>query len=125
MARPLRIEIPGALYHDIADEPPSGIERPFRHASNPYGFSDRRSLDEDNVDFNRSFVVHAEPYPPNEAYEQLAVLVALISLSTRELLNAQWGVARYRVTICTKRFMRRSRELPAGQERGAHPPRLE
>jgi len=41
------------------------------HAINPYGFAWLRRVNEDNVDLNRNFVDHAEPYPVNAGYEAL------------------------------------------------------
>lgn len=44
----------------------------FIHAINPYGFAWDRRVNEDNVDLNRNFVDHTEPYPANPGYEELA-----------------------------------------------------
>jgi hypothetical protein len=41
------------------------------HAINPYGFAHLRRWNEDNVDLNRNFVDHSNPYPRNLGYEQL------------------------------------------------------
>ena len=51
------------------------------HALNPYGFAELRRFNEDNVDLNRNFVDHSNPYPANKAYDQLADIIAPRSLS--------------------------------------------
>jgi hypothetical protein len=46
------------------------------HALNPYGFAHLRRFNEDNVDLNRNFLDHSEPYPKNPGYEELADIIA-------------------------------------------------
>ncbi|MFQ5468273.1 MAG: M14 family metallopeptidase [Kiloniellaceae bacterium] len=41
------------------------------HAINPHGFAWLRRVTEDNVDLNRNFVDHDQPYPLNAGYEEL------------------------------------------------------
>jgi hypothetical protein len=43
----------------------------FTHAHNPWGFSNKTRVTEENVDLNRNFVDHAEPHPQNPGYAGL------------------------------------------------------
>lgn len=52
-------------------ELPAGVALMAIHAINPHGFAWIRRVTEDNVDLNRNFVDHAQPYPVNPAYEEL------------------------------------------------------
>ncbi|MBI3707301.1 MAG: DUF2817 domain-containing protein, partial [Proteobacteria bacterium] len=45
------------------------------HSINPHGFAWLRRVTEDNVDLNRNFVDHAQPYPENPAYSELATAI--------------------------------------------------
>ena len=46
------------------------------HTINPYGFAHLRRVNEDNVDLNRNFVDHTNPYPENTDYNALADAIA-------------------------------------------------
>jgi len=50
------------------------------HAINPYGFACLRRYNEDNVDLNRNFVDHTNPYPENPEYEKLSKAISPKSL---------------------------------------------
>ena len=52
-------------------ELPRGVALMAIHAINPHGFAWIRRVTEDNVDLNRNFVDHTQPYPVNAAYEEL------------------------------------------------------
>jgi hypothetical protein len=52
--------------------PPAGVAIMAIHAINPHGFAWLRRVTEDNVDLNRNFLDHSQPYPVNEGYEELA-----------------------------------------------------
>ena len=52
------------------------------HAINPYGFAHLRRVNEDNVDLNRNFVDHSQPYPRNLGYEELSAALAPTSFSS-------------------------------------------
>lgn len=41
------------------------------HAHNPWGFSHRNRVTEENVDLNRNFIDHGAPYPPNPGYDEI------------------------------------------------------
>jgi len=68
------------------------------HAINPYGFSHLRRFDENNVDLNRNFVDHSQPYPENEGYDRLAKLLEPDTLSLWSKFKTQIGLAWYRLT---------------------------
>jgi len=55
------------LYKDM----PPGTALLAVHGINPHGFAWLRRVTEGNVDLNRNFIDHAQPYPHNEAYEEL------------------------------------------------------
>jgi hypothetical protein len=52
-------------------ELPPGVALAAIHAINPHGFAWIRRVTEDNVDLNRNFVDHSQPYPVNPGYEKL------------------------------------------------------
>jgi hypothetical protein len=66
----------GLLRSGLAEQLPDGVRVVFIHAINPYGFAWLRRFNEDNVDLNRNFVDHAQPYPKNEEYDKLANAIA-------------------------------------------------
>ncbi len=41
------------------------------HAVNPYGFAWLRRVNEDNIDLNRNFLDHDQPYPDNPGYRDI------------------------------------------------------
>jgi hypothetical protein len=55
----------------MVKEMPRGTALVAIHAINPHGFAWIRRVTEDNVDLNRNFVDHTQPYPVNAAYEEL------------------------------------------------------
>ena len=55
----------------MVKEMPRGTALAAIHAINPHGFAWIRRVTEDNVDLNRNFVDHAQPYPANAAYDEL------------------------------------------------------
>ena len=60
----------------LAERLPDGVRLVLIHAINPYGFAWLRRFNEDNVDLNRNFVDHSQPYPENPAYDELADAIA-------------------------------------------------
>jgi succinylglutamate desuccinylase len=66
----------------------------FIHAINPYGFAHLRRFNEDNVDLNRNFRDHSDPYPPNPGYDELADAISPASLSiwanTKSTIKLFW-----------------------------------
>lgn len=49
---------------------PSNLLVVLVHAINPYGFAWLRRVNEDNVDLNRNFVTHRDPYPATPQYHE-------------------------------------------------------
>jgi hypothetical protein len=47
----------------------------FFHAHNPWGFAHKARGTEENVDLNRNFVDHAQPYPQNAGYAEVHPIV--------------------------------------------------
>jgi len=58
-----------------------GISIVLIHAINPYGFAYLRRFNEDNIDLNRNFVDHSQPYPANHGYEELVEAISPKSIS--------------------------------------------
>lgn len=55
----------------LAEHPrrlPRGVAALTIHASNPYGFSWSRRVDDANIDINRNFIDFTRPFPKNPAY---------------------------------------------------------
>ena len=59
------------------------------HAINPHGFAWSRRVTEDNVDLNRNFVDHAQPYPSNPGYEELREAICPATRDAASLAAAQ------------------------------------
>lgn len=53
----------------------AGVALLLVHAVNPYGFSQMRRVNEDNVDLNRNFMDFTQPLPANAAYREVAPLL--------------------------------------------------
>ncbi len=71
-----------ALLHDaLLSQLVSKLRLVLIHAINPWGFAHLRRTNEDNVDLNRNFIDHAQPYPKNLPYQQLAHILAPTNLS--------------------------------------------
>jgi hypothetical protein len=72
-----------ALLHDaLLSQLASKLRLILIHAINPWGFAHLRRTNEDNVDLNRNFVDHTQPYPDNLQYQQLAHILAPTKLSS-------------------------------------------
>lgn len=71
----------GVLTTDQAETLDPGVRLVMIHALNPYGFAFLRRTNEDNVDLNRNFVDHDQPYPVDSDYERIASLIAPRSIS--------------------------------------------
>ncbi len=75
----------GFLREKLYAERPEGSCLVLIHAMNPYGFAHVRRVNEENVDLNRNFLDHDQPYPNKPEYEAVHPL----------LLPADWdGPAR-------------------------------
>lgn len=66
----------GLFQENIVAKLPQNTGLVMIHAINPYGFAHLRRFNEDNVDLNRNFINHDEPYPANKGYESLADVIA-------------------------------------------------
>ena len=71
----------GLMSERISSRLPVGVNLLMIHAINPYGMAHLRRFTEDNVDLNRNFRDHTQPYPRNPSYEKLAAVIAPQSLS--------------------------------------------
>jgi hypothetical protein len=72
-------------------ELPRGVALAAIHAINPHGFAWIRRVTEDNVDLNRNFVDHSQPYPANKGYDELrdAIVPAQWRGPVREAADAR------------------------------------
>lgn len=61
----------GWFAEGMTGELPPGVALCAIHAINPHGFAWIRRVTEDNVDLNRNFLDHSQPYPVNKGYEEL------------------------------------------------------
>lgn len=71
----------GLLHENIASSLKPDMSILMIHAINPYGFAHLRRFNEDNVDVNRNFVDHTQPYPANQGYEELSDAIFPKSIS--------------------------------------------
>ena len=71
----------GLLREGFASRLPHHVAVVAIHAINPYGMAHLRRVNEDNVDLNRNFRDHSQPYERNAGYERLADAIAPRSLS--------------------------------------------
>jgi len=61
----------GLLKSGLALERPPDMALLFIHAISPSGFAAIRRVTDDNIDLNRNFVDHSQPYPENPGYDEL------------------------------------------------------
>ncbi len=87
----------GLLREGIVANANSDICILFVHAVNPYGFAHLRRVNEDNVDLNRNFIDHTQPYPKSPEYEQLADVIAPKSISFWSEVGAKSRILWYRL----------------------------
>jgi hypothetical protein len=84
----------GTFAAGMAKELPAGTALLQIHAINPSGFAWLRRVTEDNVDLNRNFIDHDEPYPVNEGYEELHEVICpaewsdTVIAASRKILEA-------------------------------------
>lgn len=69
------------LREGIAERLPSDVGLMMIHGINPFGMAHWRRVNEDNVDLNRNFRDHSTLYPNNRGYEELADVIAPVSIS--------------------------------------------
>lgn len=88
----------GLLHRGVHEQLGSQIRLVLVHALNPHGFLDLRRTNEDNVDLNRNFLDHNQPYPNDAAYAEVHPL----------LLPADWdGSARVKADAQLDDFVAR------------------
>ncbi len=71
----------GLLHNDITTLLKPNMSIVMIHAINPYGFAHLRRFNEDNIDLNRNFVDHSQPYPINQGYKKLVDAINPKSIS--------------------------------------------
>ncbi len=72
----------GLLRSGLAKELPADMSLLLIHAINPSGFAWIRRVTEGNIDLNRNFVDHGQPYPTNADYEALRDAICPADWST-------------------------------------------
>lgn len=94
----------GLLTEELASRLPPNLSLIMIHALNPYGMAHYRRSTEDNVDLNRNFKDHAQPFPRNLPYEALADAIAPRSISFWPEVKSCSRLLWYRVTAGTTAF---------------------
>lgn len=79
----------------FADRLPESSALVLIHAINPFGFAWSRRVNEDNVDLNRNFVDHDQPYPENPGYEELKDVINLPDLEPETLQSVREKLGAY------------------------------
>jgi hypothetical protein len=87
----------GLLRTSLASWSSEGTRIVMIHALNPFGFASLRRCNEENIDLNRNFIDHGEPYPVNREYLKLSAALNPRSLCKAVLLRAQLRIAWYRL----------------------------
>ena len=65
------------------------------HATNPYGFSWTRRVNEDNIDINRNFIDFDQPLPQNPGYAELADAFVPADANAATMAAADARIAEY------------------------------
>ena len=92
----------GLIREQVVSSPPDGIGVLLIHALNPYGMANGRRFNEENVDLNRNFRDHSEPYPENLQYQKLASVIAPKSVSFWPEVGSWWRLLSYQARHGTK-----------------------
>jgi len=88
----------GILSENITETLNSNTRLVMIHALNPYGFVFLRRTNENNVDLNRNFIDHNDPYPANEGYDRLSRVIAPRSISALANIWAAFRILWFRLT---------------------------
>lgn len=91
--------------HSITSLPP-GVGLLFIHASNPYGFSHLRRVNEENMDLNRNFIDFNKPLSANPGYAKLQSAIIpknWFSRSQQIRANTALGLAKLKDTLTKSR----------------------
>lgn len=83
------------LRSDRPNQLPSGVRMVLIHAINPHGFAYVRRVTEDNIDLNRNFVDHDNPYPENRDYAGLHDLLLPNCWTTEARAKADKALGAY------------------------------
>jgi len=86
------------LREGIGKRLPPGVGLLMIHAINPFGMAYLRRFTEDNIDLNRNFRDHTQPYPANPSYDALADIIAPRSLSFGSEVRSWSRLLWYRLT---------------------------
>ena len=96
------------------------------HAINPFGFSHRRRVNENNVDLNRNFIDFDQPLPVNEAYRGLNDLLNPVDMPPAKLDEMMAEIARLQKTMEFMTFFKAvsggQHEFPTGVQYGGVEP---
>ena len=87
----------GLLREGISSNLKPNVRIIMIHAINPYGFAHLRRANEDNVDLNRNFIDHSKPYPKNDGYAELAVVISPKDISVWKNTKLQLSLLWYRL----------------------------
>ncbi len=82
----------------ITSRLPTGVRLMMIHGINPYGMAHLKRFNEDNVDVNRNFRDHTIPPPENPDYENLADVIAPMSISFGSEVRSWARLLWYRLT---------------------------
>jgi hypothetical protein len=85
----------GWLESGLHKDMPAGTALLQIHAINPHGFAWLRRVTEDNVDLNRNFVDHDQPYPVNEGYEALHEVICPPEWNDAVIAETRQALAAY------------------------------
>lgn len=105
------VQVDWLMRHGMAALPP-GTAALCVHAINPYGFAWLRRVTPEGNDLNRNFVDHAQPYPENPGYAEIADFVIPASLTGPAAERAMAGLKAYREKVGEAAF---NRAVSAGQ----------
>jgi len=76
----------------------------FFHAHNPWGFAHKARGTEENVDLNRNFVDHGNPYPANPGYAEVHPIVTPAEWNDASIAGIFRGLDAYRQKVGEKPF---------------------
>ncbi len=92
----------GLLSEGLPEHLIEGIAVLMIHGINPYGFSHLRRFNEDNIDINRNFVKHPQPYPENCNHAELAPALTPKSLGFFSTMQLFFTLIRFFLANGTK-----------------------
>lgn len=78
---------------------PEGTAVLLLHAINPWGFSHKTRVNEENVDLNRNFLDHEAPYPENPGYSAVHRLIDMAAWNEQSIDSVFDGLGRLRQAV--------------------------